>query len=132
VSWRLTQHELRWKNQTDKMGIYSSGTRCYGIDQSNARLDDGVRVNDFDTSRTFGIDSDHAFIPFDTMGTVVHYESRVPTAEWEMMVHLPIIILAREDWSPSQEVLRSNGDHSREFTETRTIHSRMSDDRSTP
>jgi hypothetical protein len=36
----------------------------------------------FDTSRTFGIGSDHAFIPFDTTGTVVHSESRVPT-EWK-------------------------------------------------
>jgi hypothetical protein len=55
----------------------------------------GIRVNDFDTSRTFGINSDHAFIPFDTTGIVVHCKSRVPT-EWEK-THLPIIILARED-----------------------------------
>jgi hypothetical protein len=41
----------------------------------------GIRVNDFDTSRVFGIDSDHAFYPFNTTRTVVHYESRVPT-EW--------------------------------------------------
>jgi hypothetical protein len=37
----------------------------------------------------------------------VHYESRVPT-EWEK-THLPIIILAREDWSPSQEVFTDDG-----------------------
>jgi hypothetical protein len=36
----------------------------------------------FDTSQMFGIDSNpHAFIPFDTTGTVVHSESCVPT-EW--------------------------------------------------
>jgi hypothetical protein len=68
----------------------------------------------------FDINSDHAFIPFDTTRTVVRYKSRVPT-EWEK-THLPSILLAREDWSPSQEVLR-NGDHSREFKKMRTIHS---------
>jgi hypothetical protein len=100
-----------------------------------------TRVNDdpFGTSRTFGIHSDpRAFIPFDTMGTVVHSESRVPTewkkttgtvvhlesrvpTEWEKM-HLPIILLTSEDWNPPQEVLR-DGDQSREFREMWTIHS---------
>jgi hypothetical protein len=57
----------------------------------------GIRVNDdpFNTmSRTFAINGDHAFIPFDTMGTVVHSGSRVPTAEWKKTtgtaVHLKI------------------------------------------
>jgi hypothetical protein len=80
----------------------------------------GVYDDPFDTSRTFGIDSDQAFIPFDTTGTVVHFESCVPT-EWEK-THLPIILLTSEDWNPSQEVLR-NGDLSREFKEMRTIQS---------
>jgi hypothetical protein len=64
-----------------------SGTRCYGSAHSqlpNSLLNPnqmrfyGIRVYGypFDTSRTFGIDSDQAFIPFDTMGTtVVHSES---------------------------------------------------------
>jgi hypothetical protein len=43
----------------------------------------GLTVNDdpFDsTSRMFGIASDHqALIPFNAPGTVVHFESRVPT-----------------------------------------------------
>jgi hypothetical protein len=34
----------------------------------------GVYDDPFDMSRTFGIDSDQAFIPFDTTGTVVHFE----------------------------------------------------------
>jgi hypothetical protein len=62
----------------------------------------------------------HAFIPFDTTGTVVHsellvprlrwkktagtvvhLESRVPT-EWEK-THLPIILLlTSKDWNPSE------------------------------
>ena len=69
--------------------------RAYGL---------GVYDDPFDTSRTFGIDrSDQAFIPFDTTGTIVHFESRVPT-EWEK-THLPIILLTNEDWNPSQEML---------------------------
>ena len=44
----------------------------------------GLSVNDnpFDNSSAFGIDSKNLFIPFDTMGTVVHFDTRVPT-EWE-------------------------------------------------
>jgi hypothetical protein len=62
-------------------------------------------------SRMFvGIASDQAFIPFNATRTVVHFESRVPT-EWEK-THLPItLLLTKEDWNPSQEVLR-HGDHS--------------------
>jgi hypothetical protein len=47
----------------------------------------------------FGINSDDAVIPFDTTGTVVHFESRVPT-KWEK-IHLPIILLTGEDWNPT-------------------------------
>ena len=39
----------------------------------------------------FGIDSEQAFIPFDTMGTIIHFESRVPS-DWKKM-HLPVILL---------------------------------------
>jgi hypothetical protein len=63
--------------------LLPNSLRAYGIRVSN---DDP-----FDTSWTIGIDSDHAFIPFDTTGTVVHLESRVPT-EWKKttgtVVHL--------------------------------------------
>jgi hypothetical protein len=57
----------------------------------------GLSVNDdpFDTSCVFRIDSEDAAIPFDTMGTVVHFESRVLT-EWEK-TRLPIILLTSED-----------------------------------
>ena len=52
----------------------------------------GHDVNDdpFDTTRDFGIDSEQVLIPFDTTGTVVHFESRTPT-EWEK-THLPVIL----------------------------------------
>ena len=57
----------------------------------------GLIVNDdpFDNTRQFGIDSENLFIPFDTTGTVVHFDTRVPT-EWEKS-HLPVILLTGED-----------------------------------
>ena len=68
----------------------------------------GLTVNDdpFDHTRNFGIDLEQTFIPFDTTGTVVHFESRVPT-EWEK-THLPTILITGEDWNPMEEVLRPN------------------------
>jgi hypothetical protein len=51
----------------------------------------------FDMSRTFGIDSDvPLLIPFETTGTVVHFESRGVPTEWEK-THLPIILLTSEE-----------------------------------
>jgi hypothetical protein len=62
-----------------------------------------VSDDPFDTNRAFGIDSEHVFIPFDTTGTIVHFDSRVPT-EWEK-IHLPVILLTGEEWNPTAEVL---------------------------
>ena len=80
----------------------------------------GLEVNDdpFDLTCMFGINSDHAFIPFDTTGTVVHFESRVPT-EWEK-THLPIILITSETWNPTEEVLCPER-QSHESIEMRTI-----------
>jgi hypothetical protein len=82
----------------------------------------GHEVNDdpFDLSRAFGIDSDNTFIPLDTTGTVIHFESRVPT-EWEK-THLPIILITGGQWNPSEETLRPER-QSRESIEMRTIKS---------
>ena len=68
----------------------------------------------------FGIDGHDAFIPFDTMGTIVHFDSRVPTA-WEK-THLPIICITGDTWDPSSE-LSNQGKRSREQNELRTIRS---------
>jgi hypothetical protein len=82
----------------------------------------GLIINDdpFDNSRQFGIDEEHIFIPFDTTGTVVHFESRVPT-EWEK-THLPVILLTGEDWNPTEEVLQPSV-MSKEEKEMRNIKS---------
>jgi hypothetical protein len=37
------------------------------------------------------------------MGTVVHFETRVPTV-WES-THLPVVLLTGDEWNPSEEVL---------------------------
>jgi hypothetical protein len=82
----------------------------------------GLTVNDdpFNMTCFFGIDTDQSVIPFNTMGTVVHFKSRVPT-EWEKM-HLLIILITNEEWNPSQEVLRP-ANSSRESMKMRTVHS---------
>jgi hypothetical protein len=82
----------------------------------------GIPVYDdpFDHSNAFGVASDTVFIPFDTTGTIVHFESRVPN-DWEAK-HLPVILLTGETWNPSDEVMR-HGNRSKEFMEMRTIRS---------
>jgi hypothetical protein len=68
----------------------------------------------------FGINSDNTFIPFDTTGTVMHFELRVPT-KWEK-THLPIILITGKQWNPLEETLRPKR-QSRESIEMHTIKS---------
>jgi hypothetical protein len=51
-----------------------------------------VHDNPFATSAPFGIEfpGNGVFIPFDTTGTIVHFESRVP--------HLPVLPLFPDRW----------------------------------
>ena len=58
----------------------------------------GISVSDNPFSKPYGIDGDDFFIPFQTTGMIVHFESRVPT-EWEK-THLPVILLTAETWDP--------------------------------
>jgi Reverse transcriptase (RNA-dependent DNA polymerase) len=69
--------------------------RAYGID---------VYDDPFDSTAGFGIASEVVFIPFHTTGTIIHFESRVPT-EWEKN-HLPVILLTSDTWNPTQEIMR--------------------------
>ena len=83
----------------------------------------GLQLNDnpFTQSDDFGISLDEEFIPFDTTGTIVHFESRVPT-EWERL-NLPIIVLTDDSpWNPSRVVME-RGKPTREMAEMRTIRS---------
>ena len=60
----------------------------------------GIKVYDDPFKRTFGIDSEESpFIPFDTTGTIVYFESRAPTS-WEMQ-NLPVVLLTGDEWNPT-------------------------------
>jgi hypothetical protein len=84
--------------------------RAYGLE---------VNGDPFDLTQHFGIETeDSTRIPFDTTGTIIHFESRVPT-EWEK-THLPVIILTNETWNPTEEDLRGQW-QSRESVEMRSI-----------
>jgi hypothetical protein len=65
----------------------------------------------------FGINCNDDFIPFNITGTIVYFESHLPT-DWEMH-NLPIIMLTGEDWDPVN-VGFGNG-HSREQAEMQKI-----------
>jgi hypothetical protein len=91
--------------------INPNQVRAYGID---------VNDDPFDSTHKFGINNESAFIPFDTMGTVVHFELHVPT-EWEK-THLPVILMTCDTWNPSEEVFQL-GTKNRESMEMQTIHS---------
>ena len=52
----------------------------------------GLSINDDPfNANELGISKEELFIPFDTTGTVVHFESRVPK-EWET-TYLPVILI---------------------------------------
>ena len=81
----------------------------------------GVPVHDDPYNKhQFGIDGHEAFIPFNTMGTIVYFESRVPT-DWESR-NLPILLLTGEQWDPVGVELGPGGG-SREMAEMKTIRS---------
>jgi hypothetical protein len=92
----------KWKRRVRKdIKLCSRSRSCAGrSDRQHGYLLVG---DDFDTSRTFGIDSDHAVYPNRYNGDSCAAESREPT-EWEK-THL----LMSKDRNPSQDVVR-NGD----------------------
>jgi hypothetical protein len=75
--------------------------------------------NDPFSKQQFGIDGNEAFIPFNTTGTIVYFETRVPT-DWETR-NLPIIMLTGEEWDPVNVGLGTG--RSREQAEMQTIRS---------
>ena len=64
----------------------------------------------------FGINVNDVFIPFDTTGMIVHFESHVLT-DWEEK-HLPVLLIAAETWDPPDAQL---GTRMREQNEMRMI-----------
>jgi hypothetical protein len=90
----------------------------------NQLRDYGLFVNDnpyaASESAGFGIDTYHHFIPFDSTGTIVHFETRVPT-DWEVK-NLPIILLTSDVWNP-EEVNMQPGKATAEAQTMRSIYS---------
>ena len=94
-----------WTDQSDSSEYLLVGDQMlwFGNQMTNSLINPnqlrayGLIVNDdpFDNTRDFGINGDNIFIPFDTTGTVVHFESRTPT-NWEK-THLPVILLTGKD-----------------------------------
>ena len=82
--------------------------RAYGLSINN----DPFNANEL------GIDAEELLILFYTTGTVVHFESHVPT-EWET-THLPVILIAADSWDPTT-VDMSAGKRSQEDAEIQTI-----------
>ena len=56
-----------------------------------------VNGNPFDKTDPIGMDCDNIYVPFDTKGTLVYFESRVLT-DWEIK-HLPHIHITGNRWN---------------------------------
>ena len=75
---------------------YIPVARCCIVNPSQIRAY-GLLINDNPfNANDLGIGAEELFIPFDTTGTVVHFESHLPK-EWET-THLPIILITEDSW----------------------------------
>ena len=102
---------MLWFGTALKNSLINPNHICaYGLSINN----DPFNVNEL------AIDAEELFIPFDTTGMVVHFESRVPM-EWET-THLPVILIMADSWDPTT-VDMSAGKRSREDAEMQTIRS---------
>ena len=105
----LVGDEMLWFGNTLTHSLLNPNQlRAYGL---------LVKDNPFDANE-FGIDADEDFIPFETMGTIVYFDSRVPT-DWET-THLPAILLTADTWDP-KTINLSSGHSSHEEAEMRIV-----------
>jgi hypothetical protein len=112
VEYLLVGNQMLWfGTQLSHFLINANQLRAYGID---------INDDPFDSTCNFGIDSEQMLIPFDTMGTIVHFQSRTPT-EWEK-TNLPVILITSDVWNPTEEVLRPER-QSHESIKMQTIRS---------
>ena len=81
----------------------------------------GLSINNkpFNTN-DLGIDAEELFIPFDTTGMVVHFESCVLTELGT--THLPVILITEDWWNPTTVDI-SAGKRSQEDVEMQMISS---------
>ena len=70
----------------------------------------GIPVSDdpYDSTRDFGIDHAELFIPFETEGCAVYFDTSVPTDEdLETLAHV-VLTDGKNEWSPSSVEMSSN------------------------
>jgi hypothetical protein len=85
----LIGDQMLWfGNQMDHLLINPNKIHEYGIPM----------YNDPFSQTQFGIDCNDDFIPFNTMGTIVYFNTHELT-DWGTH-NLPIIMLTGEDWDP--------------------------------
>ena len=110
---------LFFGNQMDHSLINPNQIRAYGIDVSD---------NPFDKDKDFGIDHAECFVPFQTAGSTIFFESFVPSDE--QLNSLRCIELSDpEEWDPSGVQLNyyeldSREKFIRQATRSDTRHSR--------
>ena len=95
-------------NSTGNSLINPNHIRAYGLSINN----DPFNANEL------GIAAEELFIPFDTTGTVVHFESRVLTER--ETTHLPVILITADSWDPTTFYM-SAGKRILEDVDMRTI-----------
>ena len=76
--------------------------------------------NPFDATNSIGMDCEDAFVPFEMMGMMVYFESRVPM-DWEIK-HLPRIHITGDTWNSMDDAIFPAG-KSQEQAELQTIKS---------
>lgn len=96
-------------------GLYFGGSMEHSLINPNQIRHYGIPVSDdpFDESRDFGIDHEEAFIPFETEGSTVFFDTFVPNDE--ELEHCRHVVLTDGDseWDPHTVQLahaRSDGD----------------------
>ena len=82
-----------------------------------------VNDNSFDKTDPIGVDCNNIYVPFDTKGTLVYFESRV-LMDWEIK-HLPRIHITGDRWNPMSDNVFPAG-KSQEQREMQMIKSLMS------
>jgi hypothetical protein len=88
----LVINEALWFGKTmDHSLINPNQIRAFGIDVSD---------NPFDESKDFGINHDECFIPFDTAGSTVYFDTFVPTDE-QLRTCRHIELTSDEEWDPN-------------------------------
>ena len=70
-------------------------------------FDINVNDNPFAMAKEIGMDCNEVFVPFDTKGTLVYFESQA-LINWEI-THLPHIHITGNQWNPSDDSIFLTG-----------------------